>query len=150
MNEFEGLSDQDILNLTTEEFVNNLMHEGFMFRIFEMNDVSELTRFIDELKMFQMIYCWYSTNLGIDEETKHVKDLSMDMFSNVWQNLGQYVQCNWKYVKFVKDNKKSERGNMLGWTRKISRNEKIEILFEIARRIKLIKSAVGVENFRVC
>ena len=152
MNELNYMRDQDILNLTQEEFDKFYGDESFLARLFQMEDIREIKKFMKTKSMFTMIYFWYSTDLGLSLEEKYVKDLSIDLYKRVWQELGQYVKCGWPAVKFMKDTPKKERGNMDGQKRYLTETERMEVFIVMNNRIWAIRKGLknDGEEYIVC
>jgi len=151
LNDFSGLTDQDILNLTQEEFEKISGWESFKARLFIMDDIKGIKEFIKPQDMFGLVYFWYSTDLGLSLEEKYVKDLSIDLYKRVWQELGQYVGCGWLALKRAqKEGNSGRMSNMGGWPRLMGIKESNEIIDEIARRINIIRENMGsdYENFK--
>jgi len=145
-NDYLDMTDKDILNLTLEEFDYISGDESFMARLFMMENMGEIKKFIDKVEIFALVYFWYSTNLGLKWEDKYVKDLSIDLFNRVWQHLGQYVTCGWPALKRAqKEGNSGRMSNMDGQPRQITMEEKCELIDEIAHRISIIRENLGEE-----
>ena len=148
-NNFNIMTDEDVMNLTQEEFGSVFGHESFLARMFEMESMFETIKYIDKIELFTLVYFWYSTNYGLKHEKEYVNDLSVDLWKRVWQDLGQYIMCGWPALNQLKEmvKSKTERAksaNMQGQPRALTKDEKLELMAVIDTRIELIR--VGLKN----
>ena len=145
-NDFSDMTDQNILEMTAEEFESLMGWESFMARLFEMKRFRELDKYIDQIDLFQLVYFWYSTNLGTELEEKYVKNLEFNMYERVWQELGQYVRCGWQAMKYMKESPKEQRGNMRGQKRYLTEAERMEVFTVMNNRIWIIRKNLKNEG----
>jgi len=95
------------------------------------------------------------TNLGLKLEVKYVKNLEFDLWTRVWQDLGQYVKCGWPALKELKKRPKEERkksANMQGWSRQLTETERMEVFIVMNNRIWAIRKGLknDGEEYIVC
>ena len=150
-NNFNVMTDENIMSLTHEEFGSVFGHESFLARMFEMESIFETIKYCDEIDMFTLVYFWYSTNLGLELEKEYANNLSVDLWTSVWQDLGQYIQCGWPALKQMLETTKSKTeraksANMQGWPRPITKAEKFGILSVIDTRIESIREGLKRDN----